>query len=51
MYDVYAKLDAALSAYKSYNDRVEKKINAKLDSINTEEQKRKSDSQFPRRNV
>lgn len=51
MYDVYAKLDAALNAYKSYNDRVEKKINAKLDSINTEEQKRKSDFQFPRRNI
>lgn len=52
MYDVYAKLDAALNAYKSYNDRVEKKINAKLEAF-SEEEKRKSEinSRFPRRNI
>lgn len=33
MYDVYAKLDAALRTYESYNNRVTKKIDAKINEL------------------
>ena len=50
MYDVYAKLDSALKTYTSYNDRVTKKINAKLADMTPPEPERKASS-VPRRKI
>lgn len=50
MYDVYAKLDAALRTYTSYNDRVTKKIEAKINDLTPPVEERKSSS-VPRRSI
>lgn len=49
MYDVYAKLDNALSAFNSYNERVTKKINAKLENFPNNAST--SNSNFPKRTI
>lgn len=50
MYDVYVKMESALKAYTSYNDRVTKKINAKIADMTSSEPPRKTSS-VPRRKV
>lgn len=52
MFDLYAKLNGALKTYTDINNRATKKINAKLEDLNIEEQKRKPEiDRFPRRNI
>ena len=50
MYDVYAKLDAALRTYASYNSRVTKKIEGKLADMTPPVEERKISS-VPRRSI
>lgn len=49
VFDLHAKIEAALNSYKIYNNRVTKKINAKLEDMKPIE-KEKSSS-VPRRSV
>ena len=46
-FDVYAKMQAALKSYEGYNERITKKINAKLEDLNYKEKERSSS--VPRR--
>lgn len=50
VFDLHAKIEAALDSYKSYNNRVTKKINAKLEDLKPVEKERSSSS-IPRRSI
>ena len=48
-FDLYRKIEGALNDYKSYNSRVTKKINAKLEDMKPVETERSSS--VPRRSI
>lgn len=50
VFDLHAKMEAALKSYKSYNNRVTKKINAKLEDMKPAVKERSSSS-IPRRSI
>ena len=51
MYDVYTKLNHALDAYISYNNRVTKKINGKLDDMKSTNVQSRATVKVPRRSI
>jgi hypothetical protein len=48
-FDLYRKFEGALNDYRSYNNRVTKKINAKLEAMKPVEKERSSS--IPRRSI
>lgn len=50
VYDVYTKLESALNTYKSYNNRVVKKIEGKLADMTPPVEEKKISS-IPRRSI